>query len=101
MVWQDDTTGNDEILYRRSTDGGASFDPAINLSNNPGRVVGPAVTASGNNVYVVWDHTTSGEPEISYRRSTDGGAYFDPAINLSNNAGASRRPAIAYYDTQL
>ena len=34
IVWHDDTLGNFEIFYRRSFDGGATFGPIINLSNN-------------------------------------------------------------------
>ena len=34
VVWYDNTPGNFEILYKRSTDGGVSFGATINLSNN-------------------------------------------------------------------
>jgi hypothetical protein len=95
VVWNDDTPGNFEILYRRSTDGGATFGSTINLSNNAGGSFEPAVAASGNNVYVVWRDSTPGNDEILYRRSTDGGATFGSTINLSNNAGISVHPAVA------
>jgi hypothetical protein len=98
IVWEDDTSGNFEILYRRSTDGGANFGEngvAINLSNNAGTSTIPFVAASGNNVYIVWEDDTSGNFEILYRKSTDGGASFDATINLSNNAGFSTNSAIA------
>ena len=37
MVWADKTTttGIDDIYFTRSEDGGATFRPSINLSNNP------------------------------------------------------------------
>jgi hypothetical protein len=98
IVWEDDTSGNFEILYRRSTDGGANFGEngvAINLSNNAGTSTIPFVAASGNNVYIVWEDNTPGNPEILYRRSTDGGANFGATVNLSNNALSSLDPAIA------
>jgi hypothetical protein len=95
VIWQDDTPGDGDILYRRSTDGGASFDATINLSNNAGTSTIPFVAASGNNVYIVWEDDTSGNFEILYRKSTDGGASFDATVNLSNNAGFSAAPAIA------
>ena len=48
VVWQDDTPGNFDILYRRSTDGGASFtEPTKNLSSNAGGSGSPAIAASG------------------------------------------------------
>ena len=36
VVWHDDTPGNFEILYKKSTDGGANFGATVNLSNNAG-----------------------------------------------------------------
>jgi Collagen triple helix repeat (20 copies) len=49
IVWQE----NNEIFYRRSTDGGTTFEDAKNLSNNPGRSLTPAIAASGSNVYTL------------------------------------------------
>ena len=36
VVWEDNTLGNIDILFRESNDGGMSFGPTINLSNNAG-----------------------------------------------------------------
>jgi hypothetical protein len=94
-MWDDNTSGNAEILYRRSTDGGANFEPTVNLSNNAVPSSLPDIAASGNNVYVVWDDGMAGSSEVLYRRSIDGGAVFDPAVNLSNTAGDSSSQAVA------
>ena len=95
VVWADSTPGNNEILYRRSTSGGAMFSSTVNLSNNLGNSVTPSIAASGNNVYVVWADSTPGNNEILYRRSTSSGAMFINTVNLSNNSGSSFRPSIA------
>jgi hypothetical protein len=34
MAWSDNKTGNDEVLFRTSTDAGATFSDKINLSNS-------------------------------------------------------------------
>lgn len=94
VVWDDTTSGNNDILYKRSTDGGATFGSTINLSNNMGGSDEPAIAASGNNVYVVWHDNTPGNPDILYRRSTDGGATFGSTINLSENTGSSGASAV-------
>ncbi len=84
VAWYDDSTGSGtEILYRRSINNGASFGPIINLSNSEGGSDSPSMAASGNNLYVVWADGTSGNAEILYRRSTDGGANFGPTECLS------------------
>ena len=96
VVWTDSTFGNFDIFYRRSFDGGATFGPTINLSENAGQSVRQAIAVSGNDVYVVWDDNTSGNFDIQYKRSIDGGASFtEPTKNLSSNSGISLRPAIA------
>lgn len=51
VVWHDDTLGNNEILYKKSTDGGANFGDITNLSNNAGSSSNPAM-AVGNNLPV-------------------------------------------------
>jgi N,N-dimethylformamidase beta subunit-like protein len=57
-----------------------------NLSKNNGHSELPQMTASGNNVYVIWLDDTLGSREIFLRRSTDGGNTFDSKIiNLSKN----------------
>ena len=53
VVWTDESKGNGDILFKRSTDGGKSFDKTINLSNNNGESSEPRIAKSGNNLYVV------------------------------------------------
>jgi hypothetical protein len=93
VIWQDDTFGNDDVLFRRSTDNGATWKPFVNLSNNPSDSLSPQIAASGSNVYVTWFDQTSGE--ILFRRSADNGATWKTVQNLSSNPGFSGSPKIA------
>lgn len=82
VVWQDSTPGNSGLLFRRSTDSGVTWDPALdqparNLSVD---VVRPTVFASDSNVYVVWPGSS-----LFLRRSTDGGQTFQPVQDLGAN----------------
>ena len=77
VVWDDNTPGNSDILYRRSLDNGITFPNIIkNLSGNAGASINPAIAVSGNNVHVVWHDNTPGNFDILYRRSLDGGDTF-------------------------
>jgi hypothetical protein len=97
IVWQDGAGGNNDVLYRRSLNGGSTFPNVImNISDNVGLSEFPAIAVSDSNVHVVWDDTTPGNPDIFYRRSLDNGATFPNIIkNLSDSAGGSLDPAIA------
>jgi hypothetical protein len=98
VVWSGSTTGpTDDILYRRSVNGGETFPNIIkNLSSNAGDSIVPDIAVSGNNVYAVWQDNPILNMEILYRTSADNGNTF-PAVstNLSTNLGASGFPAIA------
>jgi hypothetical protein len=95
VVWADDSTGNAETLFKASKDNGATFGKAINLSNNTGASISPQVAVSGSNVYVVWADDSTGNAEIAFVKSTDNGATFGKAINLSKTPGISISPEIA------
>lgn len=99
IVWENgpgiDQSGSREIFYKRSTNGGDTFESTQNISNNDGTSRRPEIAASGNNVYVVWEDTSPGNRDIFYRQSADGGAIFGDILNLSDNAGVSDLPAIS------
>lgn len=107
-VWDDDTPGNIDILFARSTDGGITWDTTINVSNNTDSSLVPYAAAADpdnngiDNVYVVWDQSiiTTGEnftfnSEVFVARSLDGGATFETPVNVTSNADFSESPYIA------
>ena len=88
-----------DVLFRRSTDNGESFDKIINLSNYSGWSTNPQLAVSqDNSVYVVWTNTAQHQQkygQIFLTRSTDNGESFDKTINLSNYSGWSTNPQLA------
>jgi len=133
VAWIDDatssssTTKNQEIYFRKSIDGGNTFDKIINLSNSSNAdSYNLEITAAGNNVYAVWQETTlpnayaydtssSGSgvnadnnsdrssisskenSSILFRASTDDGNTFNNIKSLSNSAFKSY-PKIAAFE---
>ena len=99
VFWMDLILGNDDIYFKKSTDGGASFGDTINLSNDAGDSYDYQVNIPTNDtMYVVWQDETqgvNGTSEIYFKKSTDGGASFGDTINLSNNTGDSTDPYLA------
>ena len=70
VVWQEDDaiTGNQDIFFKKSTDGGDIFTDEINLSKDPGGSGDPQIHVSGRNLYIVWDGTTPGANGIFLRK---------------------------------
>jgi hypothetical protein len=52
LTWWDNKTGNNEVFFAGSNDGGKTFDKEINLSNAKGGSADSQISAQGNNVYV-------------------------------------------------
>lgn len=86
LVWYDHTPGNYDIFFRRSTDSGATWQPTVNLSTNPGHSYTPQIAVSGSNVYIAWTQSSSDGTltDVFFRGSTDNGATWGPKIKLSN-----------------
>ena len=90
MAWEDDTNANSNILFSRSTDGGATFLPtpaAKQVSNSLGCSFSPvmAVDAAAH-INIVWEDSPDcsfGTSNIFFSRSTDGGMTFSAPTNLS------------------
>jgi hypothetical protein len=84
VSWWSNKTGNDEVMFKASTDGGKTFGSKMNLSNTPNSDSQDVqIAASGNNVYVTWweRNATNNEPVI--RVSNDNGKTFGEKIMLS------------------
>jgi len=99
VVW-DNTPGNFDVFFSRSTNGGLTFATPKNLSNNAGTSIFSqiAVDSSGN-INVVWIDTTPGNAEVFFSRSTDGGVTFTTPKNVSNDAGFSGDPVQIVVDS--
>ncbi len=91
IVWWTNRSGNWEVMFRASTDGGQTFGDKINLSNSPDTQSQTAeIIAVGNNMVFVtwWELNENVHPhtnESVLRVSNDGGQTFGPVINLSTN----------------
>jgi len=96
VVWYDNSSGNWEILYTRSDDEGSIWTIPKNISNNTGASKKPSIIADKlNHLHIVWQDETTGNSEIFYTQSLDGGVTWSTKKDISNNGGASRNAVIA------
>ena len=95
VVWSDNTPGDSEIFFQKSTTGGVTGRPVKGLTSNTGDSEFPDIAVDGTNVYVVWSDDTPGNHEIFFIRSNDSGEHWSSAQRLTDTAGRSSRPRIA------
>lgn len=95
VVWYDNRVGNWDIYYKRSTDGGITWEPDVRLTNNNSSSKKPSIVVSGNEVHVVWYDDRDGNNEIYYKRSTDGGVIWEADTRISNAPGPSMYPSLS------
>ncbi|RRR71275.1 MAG: exo-alpha-sialidase [Candidatus Viridilinea halotolerans] len=94
LVWADSTTGyagSSEILYRSSSDGGATWGPAapVNLSNSAARSLQPKIAAAGTQRVVAW---VDGNNTVVMRW---GESAWTTPFALSNSTTPTRRISVA------
>jgi hypothetical protein len=85
VSWWSNKTGNDEVMFKASADGGKTFGSKMNLSNSPNSDSQDVqIAADGNNVYVTWweRNQTANEPVL--RISNDNGKTFGEIMMLSS-----------------
>jgi hypothetical protein len=84
ITWWSNKTGNDEVMFKASTDRGMTFGNKMNLSNSTNAESQDAeIAASGNDVYVTWWERNSTNEEPVLRISNDNGKTFGEEIMLS------------------
>lgn len=93
-----DEQENTNILFRASTDGGATFNRTISISSQANLGSFPKVAAYGDDVYMAWnvigDRMNDG---LYFTKSSDKGSTFGNVTKLDDSSGESQ--VTAYYDT--
>ena len=89
-----------DIHHICSHDGGVTWEKPVRLNQKPDTTVRPAVAVFGQFVHVAWcDQKAARQKpgwdiDIYYRRSTDGGATWDPEVRMTNTGKNTRHPQI-------
>ena len=82
LTWSSNKTGNDEVMFKASTDSGKTFGEKMNLSNTPNSDSQDAqIAAAGNNVYITW-----------WERNQTSNEHRQPFVNVSFDIDFSLLP---------
>jgi len=82
IAWSDSRFGNEDVAHRRSTSSGAIFDGLKFLVRAPSDDSEPSMECSGLNCVLTWVDERSGNKNISFRHSADGGATWGATKRL-------------------
>ena len=99
VVWSDNRDGNNEIFYKRSTDGGANWQADIQLTNTNASMDFPSIAAYGSDVYAVWFDNRDLNKEIYFKHSSDNGLTWEADVQLTFNTSPSNYPSLSVYES--
>lgn len=86
-----------EVYYKRSLDGGTTWESDTRMSFEPPYSGRPDILDIGNNVILyTWDEFKDGDLELYLRRSTDNGATWGPYQRLTFTNGITTHSTIAH-----
>jgi len=84
LVWMDNRDGNDEIYYKRSSDGGTTWGADTNLTFDSNASDDPCLSASGPWLHLVWENEGA---DVYYKSSGDGGLHWSIGRRLAAGTG--------------
>ena len=90
VAWWGNSSGNYEVMFKASDDGGKTFNDKISLSNSTnGTSVEADIATSGDNVYVTFADNRTGFADAYIITSNDNGKTFNQAILLTDNTNST------------
>jgi hypothetical protein len=96
VVWREGSGCDSEIVFRRSTTRGASFEPLVTLSQSAGASsLDPLLEVNDQTVYVLWKEKVAGQTDLFFTRSLDTGVTFEAPRNVSGTPGKSSQYALS------
>ncbi len=101
VSWNDDRDGNNEIYYKRSTDGGATWDADLRLTSDTAFSNMASISANDSDVYVAWADRREGRPQVYWKHSTDRGVTWGQDVKLAASQMFAYNPSILATDSLL
>lgn len=102
VVWDDlnANQGNTVLSFRRSLDGGKTFELPLQIGVTGTTV--PRIASSGDRIGIIWPDSdvNAASRQVFFAGSGDAGQSFGVPLNISQNAVSAQNPDIAQVGTQ-
>jgi hypothetical protein len=101
VVWADyeGSPARWQVKFRKSPDGGATFEPALKLTSSSAGAWHPDIAVSSNHLIVIWEDYRDGNGEIYAILSDDAGETWSSEIRLTYAPSHSAYPRVAVHET--
>lgn len=100
VIWRDNTPGQYDIFYKKSTDKGTSWSALNRLTWDPRFSLGTdLVIDTLDNLHLAWNNGTSVDYDIFYKKSTDGGTNWSSPKRLTWSTEGAVGPKMAVDST--
>lgn len=97
-VWSDDRGGGSGVVFRRSLDGGVSWEGTDTVLDDADAAGIPTMARYGDNLHVAWTDTRDALPQIRYNRSTNAGvAWSATDVRLDRGGGGASNPSLCAF----
>lgn len=95
IVWQSRRTGNTDLFYKTTSDGGSSWSAETPLTTNPNDDKNPSsVQAADGTIWVVWTSSRTGNDDIFYKTSPDNGVSWSIETQLTTDPNIDSFPSV-------
>ena len=101
VAWTDHRNGNDDIYYRRSSDGGTTWSAETRITSDSHDSNFPSLSTSGPVVHLVWTDNRFGEGEIYYCHSVNAGQSWGDRVRMTNATGNSINASVSTVDNDV
>ena len=75
-------SGNRDVWFSKSTDGGTTWATPVKVDPSTEDEEAPAIACDSNGIYVTYRKNTSGNSDILFSKSTDGGATWSAPVKI-------------------
>lgn len=95
LVWVSERKGEPAVYYRRSVDGGLTWESERRLTEASRESWTPSIAAYEATAVVAYVDTRDGNAEVYLRRSGDAGQTWAKEVRITKNRMASGSPSVA------